>query len=372
MMIIGGLVGLALLAAIGIGVGVSLGTKHKPSTTTSVGNGGNNGGKDNNGTTTQTNPNDPSQFTKNPNLSNSFYGFAYTPQGGTPPTCGATQQDVIQDIQLLSQVTTRVRLYGSECNQTALVLNAVKLTKVDLQVYLGIYLTEDDSAYQRQYAAVKQALTDYGADHVAGITVGNEYILNNMTAAGATDPSGPVGLAAASFIATKVADVRSMVSSLNLGKNIPIGNSDAGSYLNLQLLQSVDYFMANVHPWFGQVGINNAAAWTWNFFQENDVSLGAQATNKPQMYIAETGWPTKSSDAQHASNGASDASEANLQIFLDTFVCQANQNGTQYFFFEMFDEEWKDKQFGGVEGWWGLFNKDKSLKNVKIPQCTHP
>lgn len=42
-----------------------------------------------------------------------------------------------------------------------------------------------------------------------------------------------------------------------------------------------------------------------------------------------------SSDAGNANNGASDASEANLQIFLDTFVCQANQNGTGYFFFEV-------------------------------------
>jgi len=40
---------------------------------------------------------------------------------------------------------------------------------------------------------------------------------------------------------------------------------------------------------------------------------------------------------------------------LDTFVCQANTNGTEYFFFEFFDEPWKDKQFGGVEGWWYVF-----------------
>ena len=43
------------------------------------------------------------------------------------------------------------------------------------------------------------------------------------------------------------------------------------------------------------------------------------------------------------------------QTFLDTFVCQANNNGTGYFFFEYFDETWKDAEFGGVEGHWGLF-----------------
>jgi hypothetical protein len=71
------------------------------------------------------------------------------------------------------------------------------------------------------------------------------------------------------------------------------------------------------------------------------------------MYIAETGWPTvewslqriyvlflmivpqKSSDAGNANNGASDASVAGLQTFMDTFVCQANTAGIPYFFFEV-------------------------------------
>jgi len=88
------------------------------------------------------------------------------------------------------------------------------------------------------------------------------------------------------------------------------------------------------------------------------------------MYIAETGWPSQSSDAGNANNGASTASEANLQIFLDTFVCQANQNGTGYFYFEFLDEPWKDAQFGGVEGWWGLFHSNRTLKNIILPNCT--
>jgi hypothetical protein len=29
--------------------------------------------------------------------------------------------------------------------------------------------------------------------------------------------------------------------------------------------------------------------------------------------------------------------------------------GIKYFFFEFFDEKWKDETFGGVEGHWGLF-----------------
>lgn len=62
-----------------------------------------------------------------------------------------------------------------------------------------------------------------------------------------------------------------------------------------------------------------------------------------------------SKDAGNANNGASDASEPNLQSFLDNFVCQSNQMGVKYFFFEFFDEKWKDDLYGGVEGHWGLF-----------------
>ena len=47
--------------------------------------------------------------------------------------------------------------------------------------------------------------------------------------------------------------------------------------------------MANVHPWFGQIAIDNAAQWTFQFFQDQDVAIANQLPNKPQMSIAETG-----------------------------------------------------------------------------------
>lgn len=43
-----------------------------------------------NSTVQQTDPNDPSQFTKDPNLHQSFYGLAYTPVGSQLPDCGNT------------------------------------------------------------------------------------------------------------------------------------------------------------------------------------------------------------------------------------------------------------------------------------------
>ena len=52
--------------------------------------------------------------------------------------------------------------------------------------------------------------------------------------------------------------------------------------------------MANVHPWFANVSATDAAGWTADFFQETDVAAAEALSNNPEMYIAETGWPTVS------------------------------------------------------------------------------
>jgi hypothetical protein len=49
---------------------------------------------------------------KNANLHQSFYGLGYTPSDTQYPTCGATQDVVLEDMKVLSQLTTRLRLYG--------------------------------------------------------------------------------------------------------------------------------------------------------------------------------------------------------------------------------------------------------------------
>ena len=73
---------------------------------------------------------DPSNFSKDSRLHQSFYGMCYTPLDSQYQFgCGADLGSVIEDVQLLSQLTTRIRLYGADCNVTALVLQAIQDTK---------------------------------------------------------------------------------------------------------------------------------------------------------------------------------------------------------------------------------------------------
>ncbi|KAL0562657.1 hypothetical protein V5O48_019427, partial [Marasmius crinis-equi] len=167
---IGGLV-LLVLAIVGAVVGGIVATRSKSSSSSSSSGG--------TGSGVSADPNDAANFAKDSKLKKSFYGIAYTPTGSLLPDCGNKLEEVIKDVQLLSQLTPRIRLYGADCNQTALVLDAIARTKVDLQVYVGNYpvATDNNVAYKRQRDDLKSALQTFGVDHVAGITVGNEFIL---------------------------------------------------------------------------------------------------------------------------------------------------------------------------------------------------
>lgn len=127
---------------------------------------------------------------------------------------------------------------------------------------------------------------------------------------------------------------------------------------------------------FASVTIDDAASWTFQYFEETDVAMAATTSQNPPFYIAETGWPTvsylpesnfffyelitpqqnSSTSAAMQNGGGAEASVANLQTFMNDFVCSANSNSTNYFFFEFMDEPWKTVQYGGVEGYWGVFN----------------
>ncbi|PWY97954.1 glycoside hydrolase [Testicularia cyperi] len=309
-------------------------------------------------------PKDPSKFTKDPALHQSMYGLCYTPFNAQMPWCGATQANVTEDVQIMSQLTTRLRLYGADCNTSQLVLQAIQETKVDMQVFLGVWVDNDQTVFDRQVKEIVSAITAYGTDHIAGITVGNEFLLNGGSV---TD------------LLSKIQTVNQTVQALpNLGKVIPVGTADAGSMITTQLASGADYIMANVHPWFGGLPVDQAAGWVYEYTNNNEPSTALLAPNKPQLYVAEAGWPTGANDTAHMTYEGAVAGISELNTFLESFVCQSNTNYTSAglqpsFVFEAFDEPWKDPLYGGVEAHWGLFTSDKKLKTgITIPDCKAP
>ena len=93
--ILGSIAAVVTLAAVGVGLGVGL-----------TRNSSNSSSNRSSTSASSSSSSDPSDFTKDSNLKQVFYGIAYTPEGSQYPACGNNLTDVIKDIQLLSQLTT--------------------------------------------------------------------------------------------------------------------------------------------------------------------------------------------------------------------------------------------------------------------------
>lgn len=354
-------------AAAGITYGILRGSHGKPDGAGS-GNGTNNNSDNNNnptnnpnqnpdgsGNTTQyfTWDNKPVNLTINPdpNIKKSFYGVNYGPVNASYPWCGNTLGDVIEDIKLVSQLTSRIRLYGMDCHMAEYTLEAILLMKLNITIVPTIWVDDNDTTYKRQFDSFFDLITKYGVDNIDGVSVGNEVLFRKDLPA--------------KDLYKRIADVRDKVNSMGLKKTLPVFTSDLGSNVVSSFVNANDMVWANVHPYFGGVNVEQAANWTFQFFQDNDVAL-AKANNKDAI-MSEVGWPTAGAPQQGAV-----ASVNNLQIFLDTFICAAN-NRVKYYYFETFDAPWKAQRWTVLEGSWGLFNPDRSLKtNIKLPDCTAP
>lgn len=135
----------------------------------------------------------------------------------------------------MSQLTSRIRNYGSGCNQSSILMQAIKDTKVNITVWLGVYIGSNETVNLQQMTETISVLKTFGIANIGGVTIGNEYILDATNKVTAT-----------AYIVEKVKSFKSMLAALNPPISVPVGTSDAGSEASAALSDGVDYFMANV------------------------------------------------------------------------------------------------------------------------------
>ncbi|KAL1971001.1 hypothetical protein VTN77DRAFT_2835 [Rasamsonia byssochlamydoides] len=306
----------------------------------------------------------------NPNLHKVFPGMDYTPWGVQYPLClqyPPDQNNVTRDLAVLSQLTNTVRLYGTDCNQTEMVLHAIdRLQLTDMKLWLGVWIDNNATTNDRQLQQLFKVIDETSDKSIfQGAIIGNEALYR----------AGPDIQSAEQNLIGYIEMVRGNFTQRKL--NIPVATSDLGDNWNAELVQASDLVMANVHPFFGGVPVDQAAGWTWDFFQQHDVSL-TKGTNKKSI-ISEVGWPSGGGNDCGTdvtcpnSQAGSVAGIDEMNQFLSEWVCQALSNGTQYFWFEAFDEPWKVIYNTPGKDWedkWGLMDAGRNLKpGLKIPDC---
>ncbi|KAF2715488.1 glycoside hydrolase family 17 protein [Pleomassaria siparia CBS 279.74] len=302
----------------------------------------------------------------NKNLHKVFPGMDYTPLNTQYPDCltvGASQNNVTRDIAVLSQLTNAVRLYGTDCNQTEMVLHAIdRLELTDMKVWLGVWLGDDNETNTRQVAQMWTLIDDHGGDKFKGVIVGNEVLFRKDLTQ--------------TQLLKYITDIKSNLTKHSI--DLPVATSDLGDNWTGDLATKVDVVMSNVHPFFAGVDVKVAAGWTWNFWQTHDVVLTTADTSIKQI-IAEVGWPSGggkdcgTAPTCTSTTAGSVAGIDEMNSFMDDWVCQAMKNGTDYFWFEAFDEPWKIRYNEDGKEWedkWGLMDVNRNLKpGVKIPDC---
>ncbi|KIX94998.1 uncharacterized protein Z520_09308 [Fonsecaea multimorphosa CBS 102226] len=308
----------------------------------------------------------------NPNLHKVFPGMDYTPWGTQYPLCFTyppSQNNVTRDMAVLSQLTNVVRLYGTDCNQTEMVLHAIdRLELTDMKLWMGVWIDTNQTTTDRQLDQMYEILAEAKDLSVfKGVIVGNEALYR----------AGVDKAQSEQQLITILDGVRTKFKSL--GYDLPIATSDLGDNWNAQLVTAVDYVMSNIHPFFAGVTPEVAASWTWDFWQTHDAVLTEGMPNVQQL-ISETGWPSGGGEDCGGTDGScapgqsgSVAGVDGMNTFMDNWVCQALANGTEYFWFEAFDEPWKIIYNTASQQWedkWGLMDPGRNLKpGLKIPDC---
>lgn len=355
--------GVALIIAAGIALGVYFGVVK------------NHSGSGSNGQSAQQdtdangdlniNSSEIQKLLNNKNLHKVFPGIDYTPINTQYPDCltnPPSQNNVTRDVAVLSQLTNTIRLYGTDCNQTEMLVHAVNQLQMNdtIKIWLGVWQDNNATTGTRQLRQMWDILDKFGETPFKGLIVANEILFREQ------------------MTVTQLGDLLDEVRTnlTSRGMSLPVATSDLGDDWTTALAAKSDYIMANIHPFFGGVNASDAAAWTYSFWTDHDGQYFKSDTSK--NIIAETGWPSQGgtdcgSDTVTDCPDGSVAGIDEMNTFLGDWVCQALANGTQYFWFESFDEPWKIIYDEGSQNWedhWGLMDVNRNLKSgVKIPDC---
>ncbi|KAF2027204.1 glycoside hydrolase, partial [Setomelanomma holmii] len=300
----------------------------------------------------------------NANLHRVFPGMDYTPLNSQYPDClhvGPSQNNITRDMAVMSQLTNAVRLYGTDCNQTQMLIHAIDRLEIKdtVKIWLGVWLDSNDTTTQRQIDQTWTILDDYGCDYFKGIIIGNEVLYRKDLTA--------------TQLLGHVTDFKKNITDHKC--NLPVAMADLGDNWTADMATKVDYVMSNVHPFFAGVDVSVAAGWTWDFWQQHDVQLTASNASIKQV-IAEVGWPSGGGTSCGAATSCTKGSVAGIDEmnqFMEDWICPSMKNNTEYFWFSAFDEPWKVRYNTAGKAWedkWGLMDIDRNIKpGLKIPDC---
>lgn len=335
----------------------------------------------------------------NPN----YLAISYGGYRGGSRELQPTIAQIKEDMKILAAMNVRVlRTYNTKLEEAANLLKAIRALKredagFEMYVMLGAWIDcrkawtnhpdhnhEDDEANAAEIQRAVDMANEY-PDIVKIIAVGNEAMVK-WAASYFVQP----------WVILKYVDqLQAMKQSGKLPKDLWITSSDnfaswggGGDEYHVddltKLIKAVDYVSMHTYPMHdthynpafwgnfeGEESLSDSAKITAAMTRARDYAMSQYQSvakymkglgiEKP-IHIGETGWASSCND-HYGSNGSKATDEYKEGLYYQLMREWTNKAGIACFYFEAFDEIWKDAgNPGGSENHFGLFTIDGKAK----------
>lgn len=257
-------------------------------------------------------------------LCSSFY------EEGQQPGDQLTEKQIRRRLKIMKPYTKWIRTFScTDGNE----LIPVIAKEMGMKTMVGAWLGDEPEINKKEIAGLKKLAKD-GYVNIAA--VGNEVMYR-----GDLTEDELLGF---------INDVKSAVT------NVPVGYVDA--YYEFahrpRITEACDIILANCYPYWEGCSIEYSLIYMKDMYNQ-----AVRAGNGKKVIITETGWPSEGEGLQ----GAIPSYENAIKYFINAQQWSAEED-IEMFYFSSFDESWKVGAEGDVGAYWGLWDKEESLKFV--------
>ena len=258
-----------------------------------------------------------------------IHGFCFSLyEDGQKPGDIISEGQIRRRMQLLKPYTQWIRSFSCiEGNE--LIPKIAK--EMGIKTLVGAWLGTDGEKNQQEIENLIQLANDGFVDIAA---VGNEVLYRN-------------DLTENELLET-IRHVKNEITG------IPVGYVDA-YYEFAQhpgITELCDVILCNCYPFWEGTGLNYSLQHMQQMYQQ-----AVSAAKGKKVIITETGWPGKGETLGNAVPSHINA----LKYFVNTQLWAIDEN-IEVFYFSSFDESWKVGAEGEVGAYWGIWDKNETLK----------
>ncbi|MBE0424352.1 MAG: glycosyl hydrolase [Lutibacter sp.] len=262
-------------------------------------------------------------------LENGMHGIGFSPYlENQSPGDIITEEQIRRRMELIKPYVKWVRTFSCTDGNEHIPRIA---REYGIKTLVGAWLGTDDKINAQEIKNLIKIAKDGHADIVA---VGNEVMYRGDL--------------------SEIELIDIIKSVKNALPEIPVGYVDA--YYEFEkrpkITEVCDVILANCYPFWEGCHIDYSLVYMKDMYQR-----ALRAGKGKKVIISEAGWPSKG----QVFHGAQPSYENAMRYFINTQFW-SKEDGIDIFYFSSFDEPWKIGAEGDVGAYWGLWDKNETLK----------